>query len=50
LKALYRRALASNALKKFEDSARDLQELLKLEPANKDAKVLLNNVMEEIMN
>lgn len=48
VKAYHRRATCRRHLKKFEDSKKDLEELLKLEPTNKIAQLELNQVIQLI--
>ena len=48
IKAYFRRALASKALGNVADAARDLQEVVKLDPTNTAAKKELNECLSKI--
>ncbi|CAL7948476.1 unnamed protein product [Xylocopa violacea] len=48
VKAYHRRATARMNLKQYKEARKDLEKVLKLEPSNKEAKLLLNQIENKI--
>lgn len=50
VKAYHRRATARIALKQYREAKQDIEKMLTLEPSNKEAAVLLNQINKYLKN
>lgn len=50
VKAYHRRATARMELKQYKEAKEDIEEILTLEPSNKEAKVLLSQINKRLEN